>query len=283
VLATNTSYLDVNAIAAASGRTQDVLGMHFFSPANVMRLLEVVRGQATAPDALATAVQLGGKLGKVPVVVGVCHGFVGNRMLAARQREANKLILEGSTPWDVDQVLTDFGLPMGPFAMADLAGLDLGWTKERSSSSTVREILCEMGRFGQKSGHGFYDYDADRKAAPSPVAAKVIRDFAERKGVPQRDISSQEILERLVYPMINEGAKILEEKIAQRASDIDVVWINGYGWPVYRGGPMFWADTVGAKAVWERLKAYQAQGGDDYKPAALLERLAAEGGRFQDL
>jgi 3-hydroxyacyl-CoA dehydrogenase len=283
ILATNTSYLDVNEIAASTSRPESVIGLHFFSPANVMRLLEVVRGAKTGAPVIATAMSLAKKVGKVAVLVGVCHGFVGNRMLAARQREANKLILEGAAPWDVDQVLTDFGLPMGPFAMADLAGLDLGWTKERSSSSTVREILCEMGRFGQKSGHGFYDYDADRKAAPSPVAAKVIRDFAERKGVPQRDISSQEILERLVYPMINEGAKILEEKIAQRASDIDVVWINGYGWPVYSGGPMFWADTIGAKTVWERLKAYQASGGDDYKPAALLQRLAAEGGRFQDL
>jgi 3-hydroxyacyl-CoA dehydrogenase len=204
-------------------------------------------------------------------------------MLEARQREANKLILEGVRPADVDRVMTDFGLPMGPFQMADLAGLDIGWSKARSSSSSVREILCEMGRLGQKSGHGFYDYDAERKATPSTVAEKVIHDFAEKQGVPQRDVSDKEVLERLVYPMINEGAKILEEKIAQRASDIDVVWINGYGWPLYRGGPMFYADMIGAKSVAERLEALQASGGDDYKPSALLERLAAGGGRFQDL
>ena len=283
ILASNTSYLDVNEIASATSRPESVIGMHFFSPANVMRLLEVVRGAETSPEVVATAMALGKTIGKVAVLVGVCYGFVGNRMLAARQREANKLILEGARPADVDRVLTDFGLPMGPFQMADLAGLDIGWSKERSASSSVREILCEMGRLGQKSGHGFYDYDADRTATPSPVAEKVIRDFAAKTGVPQREISDQEILERLVYPMINEGAKILEEKIAQRASDIDVVWINGYGWPVYRGGPMFYADTIGVKTVAERLSAYQATGGDDYKPAALLQRLAAAGGRFQDL
>jgi 3-hydroxyacyl-CoA dehydrogenase len=283
ILASNTSYLDINEIASVTSRPEAVIGLHFFSPANVMRLMEVVRGAKTGAPVIATAMAMAKKIGKVAVLVGVCHGFVGNRMLEARQSEANKLILEGAKPWDVDRVMTDFGLPMGPFAMIDLAGLDIGWSKQRSSSSTVREILCEMGRFGQKSGHGFYDYDADRRATPSPVAEKVVRDFAERSGVPQRDISDQEILERLVYPMINEGAKILEEKIAQRASDIDVVWINGYGWPVYRGGPMFYADSLGAKKVVERLEAYRAQGGDDYKPAALLARLAAEGKRFQDL
>jgi 3-hydroxyacyl-CoA dehydrogenase len=283
ILASNTSYLDVNEIASVTSRPEWVIGMHFFSPANVMRLLEVVRGAKTSPQVVATAMALGKTVGKVAVLVGVCHGFVGNRMLAARQREANKLILEGARPSEVDRVLTDFGLPMGPFQMADLAGLDIGWSKARSASSSVREILCEMGRLGQKSSHGFYDYDADRTASPSPVAEKVVRDFAAKTGVPQRDISDQEILERLVYPMINEGAKILEENIAQRASDIDVVWVNGYGWPVYRGGPMFYADAIGAMTVAERLSAYQASGGDDYKPAALLARLAAERGRFQDL
>ena len=283
ILASNTSYLDIDEIAAMTSRPESVIGLHFFSPANVMRLLEVVRGHKTDKAVVATAMALAKKIGKVAVLVGVCHGFVGNRMLSARQREASKLILEGAMPWDVDRVMTDFGLPMGPFAMADLAGLDLGWTKERSTSSNVREILCEKGRYGQKTGGGFYDYDADRRATPSPVAEQAIRAFAAKSGVPQRDISDQEILERLVYPMINEGAKILDEGIAQRASDIDVVWINGYGWPVYRGGPMFYADSLGAKAVLERLRAYQVEGGDDFKPAPLLERLAAEGKRFQDL
>ncbi len=283
ILASNTSYLDVNEIASATSRPESVIGLHFFSPANVMRLLEVVRGAKTDKSVVATAMALGKKIGKVAVLVGVCHGFVGNRMLAARQLEAGKLILEGAMPWDVDRVMTDFGMPMGPFAMGDLAGLDIGWTKENSTSSNVRELLCEMGRFGQKSGAGFYDYDAERRATPSPVVEKVIRDFAAKQGVPQRDVSDQEILERLTYPLINEGAKILEEKIAQRASDIDVVWINGYGWPVYRGGPMFYADSVGAKTIVERLQAYAAGGdADDFKPSALLERLAREGGRFQD-
>ena len=283
ILASNTSYLNIDEIAACTSRPEHVIGLHFFSPANVMRLLEVVRGAKTDRQVVATAMSLGKAIGKVAVLVGVCHGFVGNRMLGARQREANKLILEGAMPWDVDRVMTDFGMPMGPFAMADLAGLDLGWTRETSASRNVREILCEQGRFGQKTGGGFYDYDETRKATPSPVAEQAIRDFAARSGTPQRDVSDQEILERLVYPMINEGAKILEEKIASRASDIDVVWINGYGWPVYRGGPMFYADLIGAGTVLERLRAYQDRFGDDFKPAVLLERLAADGKRFQDL
>ncbi|MGC1302776.1 MAG: 3-hydroxyacyl-CoA dehydrogenase NAD-binding domain-containing protein, partial [Caulobacteraceae bacterium] len=284
ILASNTSYLDVNEIASVTSRPGSVIGLHFFSPANVMRLLEVVRGSRTDPAVVATAMSLARTIGKVAVLVGVCHGFVGNRMLEARQRQANKLILEGAMPWDVDRVLTDFGMPMGPFAMGDLAGLDIGWTREGSSSSNVREILCEMGRFGQKSGGGFYDYDAERRATPSPVVEKAIRDFAARQGVPQRDISDQEMLERLTYPMINEGAKILQEGIAQRASDIDVVWVNGYGWPVYRGGPMFYADSLGAGTVVERMGVYAARGdGEDFTPAALLARLASEGGRFQDL
>jgi 3-hydroxyacyl-CoA dehydrogenase len=284
ILATNTSYLDVNEIASVTSRPESVIGLHFFSPANVMRLLEVVRGAKTDKAVVATAMAMGKKIGKVAVLVGVCHGFVGNRMLATRQIQANQLILEGPMPWDIDRVMTDFGMPMGPFAMGDLAGLDIGWNRETSSSSNVREVLCEMGRLGQKSGGGFYDYDAERRATPSPVAEKIIRDFAAKHGVAQRDVSDQEMLERLLYPMINEGAKILEEGIAQRASDIDVVWINGYGWPVYRGGPMFYADTVGAAKIVERLKAFQAQGGgDEFKPAALLETLAKEGKRFQDL
>ncbi len=276
ILASNTSYLDINEIASVTTRPESVLGMHFFSPANVMRLLEVVRGEKTAKPVIATAMQLAKKIGKVGVLVGVSHGFVGNRMLESRQREANKLIIEGAMPWDVDRVLYEFGLPMGPFAMADLAGLDLGWVKERSSSSTIRELLCEMDRRGQKNGKGFYDYDETRKATPSPEVEKVILEFSKKQGVERRTISDDEILERCIYPMINEGAKILDEKIAMRASDIDVVWMTGYGWPVYRGGPMHYADAVGLDHVLERLKAFHHKHGDDFRPAALLETLVAE-------
>ena len=283
ILASNTSYLDVNEIASATKRPESVLGMHFFSPANVMRLLEVVRGDKTAKPVIATAMQLAKKIGKIGALVGVCHGFVGNRMLAQRQREAQKLILEGAMPWDVDRVLFDFGMPMGPFAMSDLAGLDIGWSKETTSSSTIREILCEQDRRGQKTGAGFYDYDENRNAKPSPVVEKIILDFAAKKGINRRDISDQEILERCVYPMINEGAKILEEGKAQRASDIDIVWINGYGWPVYSGGPMFYGDTVGLDKVLSAMKGFQATMGDDFKPSALLEKLVAEGRGFKDL
>jgi 3-hydroxyacyl-CoA dehydrogenase len=201
-------------------------------------------------------------------------------MLAQRQREAMKLILEGATPWDVDCVNVDFGMPMGPFQMSDLAGLDIGWSAQASKRATIREILCEEGRRGQKTGAGFYDYDAARTPKPSQHVESIIRDFAAAKGVAQRKVSDQEILERSIYPMINEGAKILEQGKAQRASDIDIVWIYGYGWPVYRGGPMFYADTVGLKTVLERMQAYESQLGSEFKPAPLLEKLVAEGGAF---
>jgi 3-hydroxyacyl-CoA dehydrogenase len=283
ILASNTSYLNIDEIASVTSRPDYVLGMHFFSPANVMRLLEVVRGAKTAKPVIATVMQLARKIGKIGVLVGVCHGFVGNRMLAQRQREAQKLILEGAMPWDVDRVIYDFGLPMGPFAMSDLAGLDIGWSKETSKSSTIREILCEMDRRGQKTGAGFYDYDEQRNAKPSPVVEKIILDFAAKKGINRRSISNEEILERCIYPMINEGAKIIEEGKAQRASDIDIVWINGYGWPVYRGGPMFFADLVGPDKVLAKLKEFEAMMGPDFTPAPLLENLASEKKRFQDL
>jgi len=283
ILASNTSYLDIDEIAAATSRPDYVLGMHFFSPANIMRLLEVVRGAKTAKPIIATAMQLARKIGKVGVLVGVCHGFVGNRMLAQRQREAQKLILEGAMPWDVDRVIYDFGLPMGPFAMSDLAGLDIGWSKATSKFSTVREILCEMDRRGQKTGAGFYDYDEQRNAKPSPVVEKIILDFAAKKGINRRSISDEEILQRCIYPMINEGAKILEEGKAQRASDIDIVWINGYGWPAYRGGPMFYADLIGPEKVLAKLKEFEATMGEDFKPAPLLESVVAEKKRLQDL
>ncbi len=281
ILASNTSYLNVDEIAACTSRPQDVLGLHFFSPANVMRLLEVVRGDKTAPDVLATAMDLAKKIGKIAVVAGVCHGFIGNRMLSPRQREANKLIMEGAMPWDIDRVLTDFGMPMGPFQMSDLAGLDIGWDPAKSKGETLRDRLCELDRRGQKTGAGFYDYDAQRNRTPSPVVEKMILDFAAEKGVNRRPIADDEILERLIYPMINEGAKILAEGKAYRGSDIDIVWINGYGWPVYRGGPMFYADTVGLAHVVERLRHYQGgQPGDDFAPSALLVELAEKGGRL---
>jgi 3-hydroxyacyl-CoA dehydrogenase len=282
ILASNTSYLDIDVIAASTSRPESVIGLHFFSPANVMRLLEIVRGTKTDKSVIATSMQIGKKIGKVAVLVGNCHGFVGNRMLAQRQREAQKLILEGAMPWDVDRVLYDFGLPMGPFAMSDLAGLDIGWDSTKSSSSTVREVLCEMDRRGQKNGKGFYDYDENRNAKPSAEVEKVIRDFAEKRQIQRREISDQEILERCLYPMVNEGAKILEEGKAIRASDIDIVWINGYGWPVYRGGPMFWGELVGLDKILAKMQEFQAKHGDDFKPSALLERLVAEGKGFKD-
>jgi 3-hydroxyacyl-CoA dehydrogenase len=283
ILASNTSYLDVNEIAGVTQRPELVLGTHFFSPANVMRLLEIVRGAKTSKQVIATAMQLAKKIGKVAALVGVCPGFVGNRILFARQAQATAMLMEGAMPWDIDKVLYDFGMPMGPFAMSDLAGLDIGWSKETSRSATVREVLCEMDRRGQKTGAGFYDYDAERKARPSPVTEGIIKDFMAKAGVTPRQILEAEILERCVYAMINEGAKILEEKIAIRPSDIDIVWVNGYGWPVYRGGPMFYADTVGLKTVVAKLKEFGPKMGADFTLSALLERLAAEGKRFQDL
>jgi 3-hydroxyacyl-CoA dehydrogenase len=283
ILATNTSGLDVNEIASVTQRPEAVIGLHFFSPANVMRLLEIVRAAKTSKPVIATSMQLAKKIGKIAALVGVCPGFVGNRILYARQQQATAMLLEGAMPWDIDKVLYDFGLPMGPFAMSDLAGLDIGWSKETSRSSTVREVLCEMDRRGQKTGAGFYDYDAERNAKPSPVTEKIIRDFMARAGTAPRQISATEILERCVYPMINEGAKILEEKIAIRPSDIDIVWINGYGWPVYRGGPMFYGDTVGLKEVVAKLTQYGPQLGAGFRISPLLEKLAQEGKRFQDL
>jgi 3-hydroxyacyl-CoA dehydrogenase len=283
ILASNTSYLDVNEIASATTRPESVIGLHFFSPANVMRLLEIVRGAATSKEVIATSMQIGKKIGKVAVLVGVCPGFVGNRILSQRQREAQKLVMEGAMPWDIDRVLFDFGFPMGPFAMSDLAGLDIGWSKENSKSSTIREVLCEMDRRGQKSGSGYYDYDENRNAIPSPVVEQIILDFAAKQGINRRDISDEEILERCVYPMINEGAKILEEGMAIRASDVDIVWLNGYGWPLYRGGPMFYGDLIGLPKVLEKMKTFQAQMGEEFKPSALLEKLVAEGKSFKDL
>ena len=280
VLASNTSALDINEIASATSRPESVIGMHFFSPANVMKMLEVVRGDATSDEAIVTAMGIGRTIGKTPVLCGVCHGFVGNRMLFMRGIEAEKMILEGAAPSRIDQVLFDFGLPMGPFAMSDLAGLDIGWDESTSSGSTVRELLCESGRRGQKNGQGYYIYDSETRAAtPDPEVEQIIKAFAERQGVEQREISDQEILERCLYPMINEGAKILAEGIAIRGSDVDVVWINGYGWPMYTGGPMFWADTVGLAEVADRIKHYGSTlGGEHWSISPLIEEIVTQGG-----
>ncbi len=280
ILASNTSYLDINEIAASISRPGDVVGMHFFSPANVMKLLEVVRGDKTAPDVLLTAMQIGKKIRKVPVVAGVCHGFIGNRMLMPRQIEASKLLLEGATPEQVDRVHVEFGMPMGPFQMADLAGVDIGWHRDPNRIENVRDALCAIDRWGQKKGAGFYDYDEKRRPTPSPVVQQIIEDFAKKQGVERRQISDEEIVERTLYTMVNEGAKILEEGIAQRASDIDVVWVYGYGWPVYRGGPMFWADTVGAPAIVEGLKRQQERMKPEFSFSKLLLDKAERGERF---
>ena len=280
ILASNTSYLNINEIAASISRPGDVVGMHFFSPANVMKLLEVVRGDKTAPDVLLTAMQIGKRIRKVPVVAGVCHGFIGNRMLMPRQVEATKLLLEGASPEQVDRVHVEFGMPMGPFQMADLAGVDIGWHRDPNRIENVRDALCAIDRWGQKKGAGFYDYDDKRKPSPSPVVQQIIEDFAAKQGVERRDISDQEVVERTLYTMVNEGAKILEEGIAQRASDIDVVWVYGYGWPVYRGGPMFWADTEGAAKIVEGLKRQEARMGSDFSFSQLLLEKAEKGEKF---
>src|SRR5213594_3449025 len=280
VLATNTSTLDVDEIASATKRPESVIGTHFFSPANVMRLLENVRGRKSSKTTIATAMTVGRRIGKVPVLVGVCYGFVGNRMLHQRGLQAEKLILEGAAPHQVDRVLTDFGFPMGPFAMGDLAGLDVGWRirKGRGVKAPVADRICELGRYGQKTGAGYFKYEkGDRTPVPDLEVEKIIVDVATSMGITRRAISDDEILQRLLYPMVNEGAKILDEKIAIRASDIDVIWVYGYGWPVYRGGPMFWADSIGLKALRDRLLEFKKQSGDAFwTPAPLLDRLASE-------
>jgi 3-hydroxyacyl-CoA dehydrogenase len=280
ILATNTSALNIDEIASVTRRPEAVIGLHFFSPANVMKLLEVVRADHTSKSVIATSMKLAKKIGKIAALVGVCPGFVGNRILAQRQREAQKLVFEGAMPWDIDRVLYDFGFPMGPFAMSDLAGLDIGWVKETSKGETIRDVLCEMDRRGQKTGAGYYDYDENRNAKPSPVTEKIIKDFMAKAGATPRAISDEEILERCLYPMVNEGAKILEEGKAIRASDIDIIWQNGYGWPVYRGGPMWWGDFVGLDKVLAKMKAWHASMGELYKPSALLEKMVAEGKHF---
>ncbi len=274
ILASNTSYLDVDAIAAVTSRPASVLGTHFFSPANVMKLLEVVRGRETGASELATVMALSVKIGKIPVVSGVCHGFIGNRMLSPRQAAAQALIMEGANYWDVDEALLEFGFPMGPWQMADLAGVDIGWHRDPTRIENLREALCAVGRWGQKTKKGFYDYDDNRQRTPSDEVKAIIADFAARAGKPQRAIGKEEIRERLLYPMISEGALILAEGISQSAGDIDTVWLNGYGWPAWTGGPMFWADHIGLATVVDGLTRH----GQPVAP--LLAAKAAAGETF---
>jgi len=293
VLATNTSGLDVNQIANYTKRPGDVIGMHFFSPANVMKLLENVRGKATQKDVIATVMSLSKKIGKIPVLVGVCEGFVGNRMLRQRGIQSSYMMEEGALPQQIDKVIYDFGFPMGPFAMSDLAGNDVGWRirqgKKEKEQRNVRytgyiaDAICELGRFGQKTGAGYFKYNLpDRTPIPDPEVERIIEETSKKLGITRRAISDQEILERCLYPMVNEGAKILAEGMAQRSLDIDVIWVNGYGWPVYRGGPMWWADNVvGLKTIHDALLKYRDASGDPFwEPAPLLKKLVQEDKKF---
>jgi 3-hydroxyacyl-CoA dehydrogenase len=282
VLATNTSYLNVDEIAGATSRPEDVIGMHFFSPANIMRLLEIVRGRKTAGDVVQTALDVARRIDKVGVVVGVCDGFVGNRLLFRRQAEALALVEEGVMPWAIDEALNRFGFRMGPFAMSDLAGLDIGWDKASSKGETLRDLLCEAGRFGQKNGKGYYDYDAERRPTASPQVEAIITAYTQRKSKPARELSVEDIQQRCLFPMINEGLKVLEEGIAVRASDIDVVWLNGFGWPRDKGGPMYYGDTVGPQRVLAVMETLLSERGVYMKPAVTLARLAESGGSFLD-
>ena len=279
ILATNTSALNIDEIAAMTKRPEDVIGLHFFSPANVMKLLEIVRAKHTADDVVATCMDLAKTINKIAALVGVCPGFVGNRILFARQIQANKLVYQGVMPWDVDAALNQFGFKMGPFQMSDLAGLDIGWSKGAKTENPIRDALCELDRRGQKTKAGFYDYDENRRPIPSDVTAGIIKDIT---GAEPSTMSAEEIIEICIYPMINEAVKILEENKAQRPSDVDVVWLNGYGWPADKGGPMFYGDMVGAQAVLDRMEKL---GADDpaFAPAETLRKLAASGGKFTEI
>ncbi len=293
ILATNTSTLDVNEIAAVTSRPESVIGLHFFSPANVMRLLEVVRGAKTDKSVLATSMRLGKRIGKVPVCVGVCDGFVGNRMIHSYSQEAGYLLEEGALPQQVDSAIEAMGFAMGPFRMGDLAGLDIGWAIRKGKAATrpaderyvkVSDMICEKGRFGQKTGAGFYRYEkGSRKAIPDPEIDALVVQASQEKGIERRNISDEEIVERLLYALINEAAYILEEGMAQRASDIDVIYAFGYGFPRYRGGPMFYADLVGLDKVLAAIERFAASPfGVHWKPAPLLVKLAGEGGKFNN-
>jgi 3-hydroxyacyl-CoA dehydrogenase len=284
ILATNTSYLDVDVIARATARPEAVLGLHFFSPANVMKLLETVRGAKTSPEVLATSLAVGRKIAKVPVVVGVGPGFVGNRMLRLRGVEAERVLLEGALPYELDAAMVQFGFAMGPLAVGDMGGLDIGFRGRKASGmkAPIADQICELGRFGQKTGRGYYIYEkGSRTPKRDDEVEQMIVATSKRMGVTRRPFDAKEIVERLVFPMINEGARILEEGIAERAGDIDVIWIHGYGFPTWRGGPMFYASTIGLDYVAKRLTEFSRQTGDErHLPAPLLKKLAAEGKGF---
>jgi 3-hydroxyacyl-CoA dehydrogenase len=292
IIATNTSTLDIDEIAAATGRPSQVLGLHFFSPANVMRLVEIVRGAATSPDTLATAMSVAKRLGKVGVVVGNCPGFVGNRMMFPYMYEAQFLVEDGATPQQVDEALTGFGMAMGIFAVDDMGGLDVAWrvrqelgqfSEPGARKPFVSDRLCEMGRFGQKTGKGWYLYGGDRKPTPDPEVLALIETLAAEHGIRRRSFTADEIVERTIYALINEGARALDEGYALRAADIDVIYTNGYGFPAWRGGPMFYADRVGLKRIHDRVSTFHRELGERWAPAPLLARLAAEGTTFKEL
>jgi 3-hydroxyacyl-CoA dehydrogenase len=291
ILASNTSTLSIDEIAFATSRPDAVIGTHFFSPANVMRLLEMVRGAATSKETIATCMQLSKRLGKVGVLVGNCRGFVGNRMFHPYRREAQFLVEEGASIEAVDRALYDFGMAMGPLSVADLAGLDIGWRirkehrhleKPGVRQAFAEDRLCEMGRFGQKTRAGWYRYDEQRRQVADPEIAETVRNWSREKGIEQREISSQEIVERCVYALVNEGARILEEGFALRAVDIDIIYLNGYGFPAHRGGPMWYADSVGLKKVYERVCDFERTHGENWRPASLLKQLAEQGKSFAE-
>jgi 3-hydroxyacyl-CoA dehydrogenase len=291
ILASNTSTLNVDEIAGATKRPQAVIGTHFFSPANVMRLLEIVRGKASSKEVIATCMQLSKKIGKIGVLVGNCRGFVGNRMFGPYRREAQFLAEEGASVQSVDAALYDYGMAMGPMAVGDLAGLDVGWRirkeykhleKPGVRQPLAEDKLCEMGRYGQKTGAGWYKYDENRRAIPDPEVARLVSQWAAEAGIQQRQISKEEIVDRCLYALVNEGARILEDGYALRAVDIDIIYINGYGFPAHRGGPMWYADTVGLKKVYDRISEFHRQHGFWWEPAPLLKKLAEEGKKFAD-
>jgi 3-hydroxyacyl-CoA dehydrogenase len=291
ILATNTSTLNIDEIASATSRPESVIGTHFFSPANVMRLLEIVRGEATSKAIIATCMQLSKKLGKVGVLVGNCRGFVGNRMFHHYVRESVFLLEEGASVQDVDDALYDFGMAMGPLAVGDLAGLDVGWRIRKEYRHLEKpgirqpfagDRLCELGRYGQKTGAGWYKYDENRRAIPDPEVAELVKKWTAEAGIPQREISREEILDRCIYALVNEGARILEEGYALRAGDIDIIYLNGYGFPAYRGGPMWYADTVGLQKIYNRILEFRQNHGEIWEPAPLLKQLAAQGRTFAD-